>query len=92
MQIQKIAGYSANHGADGSSETFEMLLRAQSGVIPLAAIGKGKLDKNEAALFLSRELLFLRSVAESANLSMLAILLDELHESLLHSAKTNVKV
>ena len=92
MTVQTVVGYSTNQGAIGNSETFETLLKAQSGVIPVAALEKNKLDKNEAALFLARELLFLRSVAEGANLSMLAILFDELHVSLLDSAKTKVKV
>jgi len=83
MTIQKLAERSATQGAVGNNETFEMLLKAQSGVIPIAALEKSNLDTNEAALFLARELLFLRSVAEGANLSMLAILFDDLHQSLL---------
>jgi hypothetical protein len=83
MTTQKLVERSASQGSVGNNETFEMLLKAQSGVIPVTALEKSNLDKNEAALFLARELLFLRSVAEGANLSMLAILFDELHLSLL---------
>jgi hypothetical protein len=87
MTIQKIVEHSASQVTVGNNETFEMLLKAQSGVIPVTALEKGNLDKNEAALFLARDLLFLRSVAEGAKLSMLAILFDELHVSLLDGAK-----
>ena len=86
MTIQKLVERSASQGAVGNNETFEMLLKAQSGVIPVTALEKSNLDKNEAALFLARELLFLRSVAEGAKLSMLAILFDQLHLSLLDGA------
>jgi hypothetical protein len=87
MTIQELVEYNASQGIVGTNETFEMLLKAQSGVIPVAALEKSNLDKNEAALFLARELLFLRSVAEGAKLSMLAILFDELHLSLFDGAK-----
>ena len=92
MQIQKVVEYRANPRTVDNSETFETLLKAQSGVIPVTALEKTKLEKNEVALFLARELLFLRSVADSAKLSTLAILFDELHLSLLDSAKAKVKV
>ena len=88
MTIQKLVERSANKGIVGINETFEMLMKAQSGVIPVTALEKSNLDKNEAALFLARELLFLRSVAEGARLSMLAKLFDELHLSLLDGAKS----
>lgn len=69
-----------------------MLVKAQSGAIPVAALGATKLEENEVALFLAHELLFLRSVADGAKLSMLAILFDELRVSLLNSANAEVKV
>ena len=87
MTNQKLVEHSASQGIAGTNDTFEMLLKAQSGVIPVTALEKSNLDKNEAVLFLARELLFLRSVAEGAKLSMLAILFDELHLSLLDGAK-----
>ena len=87
MTIQNLVEPSASQGAVGNNETFEMLLKAQSGVIPVTALEKSNLDKNETSLFLARELLFLRSVADGARLSMLAILFDELHISLLDGAK-----
>ena len=89
MTLQKIVERSASHENVGAKETFEMLLKAQSGVIPVLALEKRNLDKNETALFLARELLFLRSVAEGAKLSMLAILFDELHLSLLDAKAKN---
>ena len=68
-----------------------MLLKAQSGATPIAALETAKLEKNEVALFLARELLFLRSVADSAKLSMLATLFDELHLALLDGANTKIE-
>jgi hypothetical protein len=55
---------------------------------------QGAVGNNETfdELFLARELLFLRPVAVGANLSMLAVLFDELRVSLLDIAKAKVKV
>lgn len=92
MPVQNLEECRAHHATPGNSETFEMLVKAQSGAIPVAALGATKLEENEVALFLAHELLFLRSVADGAKLSMLAILFDELRVSLLNSANAEVKV
>ena len=91
MQVQKIVEHSENYRAAGSSETLETLLKAQSGIIPLTALQYIKLEENEVAVFLARELLFLRTIADGAKMSMLAILFDELHLSLLDSAAAKIK-
>ncbi|MEQ1523880.1 MAG: hypothetical protein ABL936_21670 [Aestuariivirga sp.] len=70
----------------------DMLLKAQSGVIPVAALETAKLEKNEVSLFLARELLFLRSVANGAKLSMLATLFDELQIALLDGANAKIEM
>jgi hypothetical protein len=90
VPIQNLDESRTDRAALRSSETLEMLLKAQSGVIPVAALATAKLEKNEVALFLARELLFLRSVADSAKLSMLAILFDELHVALLEGANAKI--
>ena len=92
MPIQNLDERRADQAAFRNSETLEMLLKAQSGVIPVAALETAKLEKNEVALFLARELLFLRSVADSAKLSMLATLFDELHLALLDGANAKIEV
>ena len=91
MPIQNLDERRADQAAFRNSETLEMLLKAQSGVIPVAALETAKLEKNEVALFLARELLFLRSVADSAKLSMLATLFDELHLALLDGANAKIE-
>lgn len=91
VPIQNLDESRADRAALRSSETFEMLLKAQSGVIPVAALEAAKLEKNEVALFLARELLFLRSVADSAKLSMLATLFDELHVALIEGANAKIE-
>ena len=91
MSIQNLDESHADRAAFRNSETLEMLLKAQSGVIPVAALETAKLEKNEVALFLARELLFLRSVADGAKLSMLAILFDELHVALLDGANAKIE-
>ena len=92
VSIQNLDERRADRAALRGSETFEMLLKAQSGVIPVAALETAKLEKNEVALFLARELLFLRSVADGAKLSMLAILFDELHVALLDGANAKIEM
>ena len=92
MPIQNLDESHTDRAALRSSETFEMLLKAQSGVIPVAALATAKLEKNEVALFLARELLFLRSVADDAKLSMLATLFDELHVALLDGANAKIEM
>ena len=91
VSIQNLDESRADRAALRSSETFEMLLKAQSGSIPVAELATAKLEKNEVALFLARELLFLRSVADGAKLSMLAILFDELHVALLDGANSKIE-
>lgn len=91
VPIQNLDESRADRAALRSNETFEMLLKVQSGVIPVAALEAAKLEKNEVALFLARELLFLRSVADGAKLSMLAILFDELHVALLDGANATIE-
>ena len=92
VPIQNLDESHTDRAALRSSETFEMLLKAQSGVIPVAALATAKLEKNEVALFLARELLFLRSVADGAKLSMLATLFDELHVALLDGANAKIEM
>lgn len=92
MQVQKVINRNVDQRAFGAGESFEMLLKAQSGIIPVTELEHTRLEKSEVALFLARELLFLRSVAEGAKFSMLAILFDELHVSLLDSAKPGTKL
>lgn len=92
MSIQNLDESRADRAALCNSETFEMLLKAQSGVIPVAALATAKLEKNEVASFLARELLFLRSVADGAKLSMLAALFDELHLALLDGANAKIEM
>ena len=92
MQVQKVATREVGQKVFGNSESMEMLLKAQSGIIPVTELEHSRLEKHEVALFLARELLFLRSVAEGAKFSMLAILFDELHVSLLDSAKSGSKL
>jgi hypothetical protein len=91
VTIQNLDEHRADQAAFRNSETLEMLLKAQSGATPIAALETAKLEKNEVALFLARELLFLRSVADSAKLSMLATLFDELHLALLDGANTKIE-
>lgn len=91
MSVQGLVERRVNQSAPSNSETFEMLLKAQSGAIPVAALATKKLEGNEVALFLAHELLFLRSVADGAKLSMLAILFDELRTSLLDGANAQSK-
>ena len=67
-----------------------MLLKAQSGVTPIAALKTARLEKR-VTLFLARELSFLRSVADSAKLSMLAVLFNELHLALLDGASAKIE-
>ena len=92
VPIQNLDESRADRAVLRSSETLEMLLKVQSGVIPVAALATAKLEKNEVALFLARELLFLRSVADGAKLSMLATLLDELHVALLDGANAKIEM
>jgi hypothetical protein len=92
VSIQNLNERRADRAALLNSETFEILLKAQSGLIPVAALATAKLEKNEVALFLARELLFLRSVADGAKLSMLATLFDELHVALLDGANAKIEM
>lgn len=92
MSIQNLNESRADRAVLRSSETFEVLLKAQSGVIPVAALETAKLEKNEVSLFLARELLFLRSVANGAKLSMLATLFDELQIALLDGANAKIEM
>lgn len=91
VPIQNLDERRADRAAFRNSETFEILLKAQSGLIPVSALETTKLEKNEVALFLARELLFLRSVADGAKLSMLATLFDELHVALLDGANDKIE-
>lgn len=92
VSIQNLNERRADRATLRNSETFEILLKAQSGLIPVAALATAKLEKNEVALFLARELLFLRSVADGGKLSMLATLFDELHVALLDGANTEIEM
>jgi hypothetical protein len=67
--------------------TSELLIKAQTGEIPAAALGKFDLDVVEVNLFLARELLFLHSAAEGAKMHNLSQLLYELHLNLLKKSK-----
>jgi hypothetical protein len=91
VPIQNLDDHRADQAAFRNSETLEMLLKAQSGVTPIAALKTERLEKNEVTLFLARELSFLRSVADSAKLSMLAVLFDELHLALLDGASAKIE-
>lgn len=92
MPVQSLIERPVNQVASGNSETFEILIKAQTGAIPVAALKTENLKENEVALFLAHELSFLRSVADGAKLSMLATLFDELRMSLLDKASAEVKV
>jgi len=92
VPIQNLDERRADRAVFRNNETFEILLKAQSGLIPVAALETTKLEKNEVALFLARELLFLQSVADGAKLSMLATLFDELHLALLDGANAKIEV
>lgn len=87
MQIHKAAEYHEGQRAPYHSETFETLLKAQSGIIPLAALKETKLEESEVTAFLAKELLFLRAVADGARMSMLGTLFDELRAALLDNMK-----
>jgi hypothetical protein len=91
MPIQNLDECRAGRAAFRNSETLETLLKAQAGLIPVAALATAKLEKTEVALFLARELLFLRSVADGAKLSTLALLFDELHVALLDDANAKIE-
>jgi hypothetical protein len=69
--------------------TSELLVKAQTGEIPAAALGKFNLDVVEVNLFLARELHFLHAAAEGAKLHNLSQLLYELHLNLLKKSKFN---
>lgn len=89
--MQKNIGRNPLMESGSKSETMETLVKAQTGVIPAAALIHSKLDRDEISLFMARELEYLRTVAESAQLSLLAALFDELRESLIDGAKHQTK-
>ena len=91
MAMQKKINRNSLMESGSKSNTLETLLKAQTGVIPAAALIHSKLDRDEISLFMAHELEYLRTVAESAQLSLLAALFDELRESLLDGAKYQTK-
>jgi hypothetical protein len=66
-------------------DSIALLVKAQTGVIPLASLRKFNLDCNQVAAFLARELLFLHTAAECANMNLLAALFYDLHTSLIET-------
>jgi hypothetical protein len=86
MHFTKQSGFRA--ATNKLTDTSMLLIKAQSGEIPVAVLGKVELDQREVSLFLGRELLFWYSAAEGAKMKWLAMLFYELHKSLLASTKS----
>jgi hypothetical protein len=86
-QTSKTKGFSSK--LHFNSETCSILVKAQNGEIPVAALQKFDLDSKDVSQFLARELVFLHSAAEGAKMHTLAVLFYELHSSLLETTKQN---
>jgi hypothetical protein len=87
MKLQTPMNNKMNSTADTALDTSTLLEKAQTGQIPVMALRKFALDQREVSMFLARELLFLHSAAEGAKMQGLAVMLYELHASLVEKVK-----
>jgi hypothetical protein len=87
MKLQTSKNNRMSSTADTAFDTSTLLEKAQTGQIPVLALRKFALDQREVSMFLARELLFLHSAAEGAKMRDLAVMLYELHASLVEKVK-----